>query len=121
MCGTRDLGIKWHCWHTLVFSDEAKNDMRNVCPRDVENMLVQRTRSAYWKKCAGKAQTGRAERGKHGSNQLWLFCERKRKGFGLRSIVMWPEGSSWKEVGRKREYSILAGRMSVSVRLARWR
>ena len=28
MCETRDLGIKWPCWHTLVFSDEVKIDMR---------------------------------------------------------------------------------------------
>ena len=34
---------------------------------------------------------------------------------------MWPERSSWKEVGRKRNYSILAGRISVNVRLAIWR
>ena len=27
MCDTRDLGIKWPCWHTLVFDDEIKIDM----------------------------------------------------------------------------------------------
>ena len=42
MCETRDLGIKWPYWHTLVFSDEITIDMRYVCPRDVEKMLVQR-------------------------------------------------------------------------------
>ena len=35
MCETRDLGIKWPCWHTLVFDDEIKIDMRFVCPKDV--------------------------------------------------------------------------------------
>ena len=36
MCETRDLGIKWPYWHTLVLSDETKNDIRHVCPRDVK-------------------------------------------------------------------------------------
>ena len=34
---------------------------------------------------------------------------------------MWPERSSWKEGGRKRDFSILAGRMHFSVKPARWR
>ena len=34
---------------------------------------------------------------------------------------MWPELSSWQEVGRKRDCSTLAGRMSVNVKLARRR
>ena len=32
---TRDLGVKWPQWHTLMFSDEIKIDMRFVCPKDV--------------------------------------------------------------------------------------
>ena len=50
MCETRDLGIKWPCWHTLVFGDEIKIDMIFVCPKDVKKMLAQRARSVYWKK-----------------------------------------------------------------------
>ena len=34
---------------------------------------------------------------------------------------MWPGRSSWTVVGHKRNCSILAGRMSVNVKLARWR
>ena len=30
MCGTRDLGIQWPYWHTLVFSSEITIDMRYV-------------------------------------------------------------------------------------------
>ena len=45
MCETHDLGIKWPYWHTLVFGDEIKIDMKYVCPKDVEKMLVQRARS----------------------------------------------------------------------------
>ena len=40
---TRDLGIKWPCWHTLVFNNEITIGMRHVCPKDVRKMLVQRT------------------------------------------------------------------------------
>ena len=54
MCETRDLGIQWPYWHTLVLSDEEKIDMRYVCPKDVKKMLVQRARSVYWKKWAAK-------------------------------------------------------------------
>ena len=35
MCETRNLGIRWPQWHTLMFSDEIKIDMRFVCPKDV--------------------------------------------------------------------------------------
>ena len=42
MCETRDLGMKWPCWHTLVFSNVITIGMRYVCPKDVKKMLVQR-------------------------------------------------------------------------------
>ena len=51
---TRDLGIKWPQWHTLMFSGDIKIDKRSVCPKDVKKMLVQRARSVYWKKWAAK-------------------------------------------------------------------
>ena len=40
MCETRDLGIKWPYWHTLIFGNDTKIDMRFVCPTDVKKMLV---------------------------------------------------------------------------------
>ena len=40
MCETRDLGIKWPPWHTLLFEGQRRVDMRVVCPRDVQNMLL---------------------------------------------------------------------------------
>ena len=53
-CETRDLEIKCPHWHTLIFSDKTRMDMRFVCPKDVQKMLVQRARSLYWKKWAAK-------------------------------------------------------------------
>ena len=41
MCETRDLGIKWPYWHTLIFGNDTKIDMQFVCPKDVKKMLVQ--------------------------------------------------------------------------------
>ena len=35
MCQTRDLGIQWPHWHTLIFSDETRIDVRFLFPRDV--------------------------------------------------------------------------------------
>ena len=51
MCETRDLGFKWPHWHTLIFNDEIRIDLRFVCPRDVKNDAA---RSVYWKKWAAK-------------------------------------------------------------------
>ena len=33
MCETRDLGLKWPFWHTLVFRDQIKIDMRFCVPK----------------------------------------------------------------------------------------
>ena len=54
MCETSDLGVRWPQWHTLIFSDETKIDMRYVCPKDDKKMLVQKVRSVYSKKWAAK-------------------------------------------------------------------
>ena len=54
MCDTRDLGVKWPHWHTLMCSDETKIDMRFVCSRDVKNLTVCRGRSVKWKKWTAK-------------------------------------------------------------------
>ena len=51
---TRDLGIKWPHWHTFIFSDDTRIDMRYVRPSDVQKMLVQRAPSVYWKKWTAK-------------------------------------------------------------------
>ena len=41
MCETRDLGIRRPYWHTLIFGNGTRIDMRFVCPKDVKKMLVQ--------------------------------------------------------------------------------
>ena len=59
-----DLAIKWPYWHTLIFCNDTKIDMRFVCPKDVKKMPVQTARSVYWKKWAAKHEyEGRVERG----------------------------------------------------------
>ena len=78
MCGTRDLGIKWPCWHTLVFSDEIKIDMRYVCPKDVKKMLAQRARSVYWKKWAARHDQEELKEGAWIEPALALAKERER-------------------------------------------
>ena len=52
MCETRDLGIKWPFWHTLIFDGDRSIDMRYVCQKDVKKMLVQQARKVHWKKWA---------------------------------------------------------------------
>ena len=66
MCETRDLGIKWpHC-HTLIFEGDRNVDMRYVCPKDVKKMLLQQTRTVYWKKWAPKHEYEELKEG------IWL-------------------------------------------------
>ena len=31
------LGIKWPCWHTLMFERQVAVDLRVACPQDVQN------------------------------------------------------------------------------------
>ena len=41
---TRDLGIKWPQWHTLLCEEQVKVDMRVVCRQDVTKMLVKQAK-----------------------------------------------------------------------------
>ena len=54
MCETRDLGITWPHWHSLIFEGEVRIDMRYVCPKDVKKMLLQQARPVRWKKWAAR-------------------------------------------------------------------
>ena len=53
-----------------------------------------------------------------GEEVLALFRKKWRK-IGLKGIAMWPGRFSWKVDGRKRDYSMWIGRISVNVKLAR--
>ena len=63
--------------HIGLFSDEIKNDMRYVCPKDVEKMLVQRARSVYWKKWAAKHEKEELKEGTW--LEPWPALARKRE------------------------------------------
>ena len=54
MCETRDLGIKWPHWHTLLFEGQVVLDMRVVCPQHVKKMLLKQARMVHWKRWAAK-------------------------------------------------------------------
>ena len=66
MCETRDLGIKWSQWDTLIFEEQMKVDMRVVCPQDVQMMLLKQARMIYWKRWAAKHECEELEEG------VWL-------------------------------------------------
>ena len=63
MCETRDVGIKWPEWHTMIFEGQIRIDMRYVCPKDVKQMLLQQARSVYWKKWAAKYENEELKEG----------------------------------------------------------
>ena len=63
VCETRDLGVKWPYWRSLIFGNDIKIDMRFVCPKDVKKMLVQTARSVYWTKWAVKHEYEELEEG----------------------------------------------------------
>ena len=52
MCETRDLGIQWPQWHTLLFEGRVAVHMREVCPQDVDKMFLKRARMVHWWKWA---------------------------------------------------------------------
>ena len=63
LCETRDFRIKWPKWHTLTFEGQVQVDMRDVCPKDVKNMLLKQARTTYWKKCAAKQEYEESKEG----------------------------------------------------------
>ena len=69
MCETRDLGIKWPHWYTLIFKGDRNVDMRYVCPKDVKNMLLQQARTA-------KHQQEEFEERVFGWSRPWHCCGR---------------------------------------------
>ena len=83
-------------------------------------MLVQRARSVYWKKRAAKHEQEELKEGAWIDPALVLLRKKAKGGWTERhrnvARKIFLEG-----VGRKRGYSILAGRISVNVKLARWR
>ena len=48
MCETRDLGIKCRLWHTQLFEEQVKVDMRVVCPQVVKKMHLKQARIFLW-------------------------------------------------------------------------
>ena len=54
MCETRDLGIKWPQWHTLLFEGQVAVDVSVVCPQDVKNLFLKQASTVYWKVWAAK-------------------------------------------------------------------
>ena len=60
---SRDLCIKWPHWHTLIFEGDRRIDMRDVCPKDGNKMLLQQARAVYWKKWAAKHENEELKEG----------------------------------------------------------
>ena len=59
--------------------NDTKIDMRFVCPKDVKKMLVQTTRSVYWKKWAAKREYEELKKGAWPEPGLALLSK-KAKG-----------------------------------------
>ena len=99
MCETRDLGIEWPCWHTLVFSSEITIDMRFVCPKDVRKMLVQRARSVSWKKWAAKHEYEELKEGAWLEPRLALLRKKVRENWTEKHRIVarktFMEGGRW--------------------------
>ena len=95
----------------LIFSDETRIDMRFVCPRDVKKMQDLGAKGSISILWPAKHECEELKEG------VWLepVPAKESEGIGLQSIAMWPGRSSWKEGGRNRDFSILAGRMLVNV------
>ena len=79
MCETRDSGIKWPQWHTLIFEGEIRVDMRYVCPKDVKNMLLQRAWTVHWKKWVAKHEIEELKEGSWLEPALALLRRRRKE------------------------------------------
>ena len=116
MCETRDHGIEWPYWHTLIFGKDTKIDMICVCPKDVKKMLVQTVRSVCWKKWAAKHEYEQLKEGAWLKPGLALLRKKVRENWTkkhrnvARKILL--------EGGRRRDCSILIGRTPVNVKPA---
>ena len=53
---TRDLGIEWPQWHTLLFEEQVAVDLMVVCPLDAKKMLLEQARMVCRKQCAAKRE-----------------------------------------------------------------
>ena len=73
VCETRDLGIRWSYWHTLMFSDE-KIDMRLVCPKNVKKDAGAEGPFSVLDKCGQQSTGMKSQKKEHGWKQVKLFC-----------------------------------------------
>ena len=56
MCKTRDLGIKWPHWHTLLFEGQVVVDMGGVCPQDVKKHASEASQDRLLEEVGSKAR-----------------------------------------------------------------
>ena len=124
MCETRDLGIRWPHWHTLVVNDETRIDMRCVCPKTFERCWVQRVRSVYWTTWAAKHDQ---EELKEGPAQALL--RKKAKGDWTekhRNVARkffleagWTQNMGWSDVSQCQACQMEEGTEANSLPLSR--
>ena len=55
-CETRDFGIKWPQWHTLLFEGQVPVDIRVVCPQDAKTMLQKTSQDGPPEEMGSKAR-----------------------------------------------------------------
>ena len=55
MCETRDLGVKWPHWHTLIDEGDRNIDMRNVCQKRCEENAVSAGQNSLLEEVDSKA------------------------------------------------------------------
>ena len=72
--------------------------MRYVCPKDVQEMLLQYARKVNCKKWVAKHEYEELKE-VFGWSRLFRCCAKRRRKIGLKSIGMLPDNYSWKEAG----------------------
>ena len=111
MWETRDLGIKWPLWHTLIFGCDRSIDMRYVCPKDLKKMLLQQARKVYWKKWA-KHEYGELKEGVWLEPALALLSKKTKEDWTEKRRNV-ARKYSWKEAGCSKD---LVCRMKVNAK-----
>ena len=90
-----------------MFSQEIKQiDMRFVCRKDVQQMLVQRARSVYWKNWVAKHEHEGLKEGVWPEPALVLLRKRAKGVWTERHRYVAKKDLLGKEVGRKIDFDI---------------
>ena len=99
----------WHKvpqWHSFTIDGQVRVDMRHVCPKDVNTMLMKQARLTHWRKWAAKHEYEELKEGIWLEPALAMLRRRTKEGSWF-----------WEEAGCRKDSSTLVGQMTANTKL----